>query len=212
LPKPLMSDREHALDERADDLSPEDRRIAEGKPTARASAIAARAVREAKAKPASALKAKPIQRNEFNLVESKQNDWSLVASHGAQPEDYDLKPEMWTMVSDMVTPYDTVRVIARDETWWALYLVIEAGTSRANAKLLMATEVPPKAAVGSVRDLPAGYDVRAGDAGQDPWIVVRLSDGFIMNMAQGHRSYEDARRWLLDHAVMRSDNAPRYYS
>ena len=193
--------RQELADERgAPPLTPDERRIAEGKPTSVAKAAARQAVANAKQQ---ARKVPQIQRGDIQLVEFKQNDWSIVAAAGAQPEDYDQKAEMWSLVSDMVHAYDLVRVVARDETWWALYLVLSAGTSRANAKLLMATELPERDAETDGSNLPDGYDVRAGDPTQDPWIVVRLADGIIMNIGQGHRTREDARRWLMDHAVLR---------
>jgi hypothetical protein len=200
LAKPPLND-ELAL--RASDeqqLSPEERRRVNGQPTAKAESAARRAVAQAKVP---ARKAPQIQRGDITLVEFKQNDWSVVAAADAQPEDYDQKPEMWALVSDMVHAYDIVRVVARDESWWGLYLVLSAGTSRANAKLLMATDLPARDPDSEGRDLPDGYDVRPGDPTQDPWIVVRLADGVIINLAQGHRSREDARRWLMDHAVLR---------
>lgn len=199
---PLTAD-EHREQRRDEQLSPEQRRLVEGRPTAKAEAAARKAVADAKQP---TRKVPQIQRGDIQLVEFKQNDWAVIAASGAQPEDYDQKPEMWAMVSDMVHAYDLVRVVARDETWWALYLVLSAGTSRANAKLLMAADLPARDAETEGRDLPDGYDVRPGDVTQDPWIVVRLADGHIMNLAQGHRNREDARRWLMDHAVLRRSN------
>jgi hypothetical protein len=203
LSKPPLTDAEHIDESRASQLTAEERRIVEGKPTAKAEAAARKAVANAKQQ---ARSVPQIQRGDIQLVEFKQNDWSIVAAAGARPEDYDQKPEMWSLVSDMVHAYDLVRVVARDETWWALYLVLSAGTSRANAKLLMDTELPARDAENEGSNLPDGYDVRPGDPTQDPWIVVRLADGVILNLAQGHRTREDARRWLMDHAVLRRSN------
>jgi hypothetical protein len=201
LSKPPLTPRERAEESGAAELTTDERNLVEGKPTSIAKAAAAAAVRDAKSKAARSVP--QIQRGDIALVEFKQNDWSIVAAHGAQPEDYDLKPEMWALVSDMVHAYDLIRVVARDESWWAMYLVLSAGTSRANAKLIMAADLPARDAESEGSDLPDGYDVRPGNPAQDPWLVIRLADAMIMNVGQGHRTREDARRWLLDHAVLR---------
>lgn len=196
-----MTADEQAQENRDSQLSAHERDIVEGKPTSIARAAAAAAVREAKAKPAAPRKVPQIQRGDVELAEFKVADWAVVAGHGTQPEDLDLKPEQWSMVADKINAGDLIRVRARDDSWFAIYVAIGGGTFTLNAKMLMATELPEPTGEGN--DMPDGYEVRKGDAASDPWIVVRLADAHIMNVGQGHRSREDARRWLKDHAIFR---------
>ncbi len=196
--KPPLTDLERSEELRSSVLSEDERLLVAGRPTSAAKAAA----RQAVARATQAVRKVPqIQRGDMELVEFRNNDWSVIAGHGTQPEDLDLKPEMWAMVSERINAGDLIRVRARDDSWFALFVAIGGGTFMANAKMLMATELPEPTGEGS--DMPDGYEVRKGDAAQDPWIVVRLADAHIMNVGQGHRTREEARRWLKDHAIFR---------
>jgi hypothetical protein len=205
-----MSKLDHLEESAAQQLSASERAIVEGKPTSIAKAAAAKAVREAKAKAEPARKVAPLLAGDMQLAEFKQADWVCTAPAGAQPEDFDQNPEAWMLVSKNLHAYDLVRIVARDESWWGLYLCLAAGATRANAKLLMATDLPPRDGAIEANDLPVGYTIRAGDPTQCPWICVRLSDGFILNVNEAHTTYESARRWLLDSAVFRAEATTQY--
>jgi hypothetical protein len=165
---------------------------------------ALQAVPEAK----EARKPPELKVGDLKFAEYTQNDRTGVAPSGSLPEDFDGQPGPWALMNDL-KPYDLIRLVSKDASWWALYLCIDSEVGYVNCVLLQKTTLPQRRhTIGG--GLPAGYEVRPGDPGEAPWLVVRQSDGWVMNAGQSHRDYETAVRWLKDLAIFRSDT-PRTY-
>lgn len=143
---------------------------------------------------------------EFNLYR-----WHGVAVPGSQPEDYEVNAALWSVVAGKLHPWDRVGLVAQDATWYAEYLVIEASQGDARVVMLMAKELPVRTLSGPQK-LPAGYTIRRGNPDEEPWVVVRDSDQFVMSVGQRLRSYEAARTWLLSLAIFRDDTKAEYFT
>lgn len=151
---------------------------------------------------------RPLLPTELKLLEFCNADRSATACAGAMPEDY-LDPAMWSLV-DNLYPFDVVRMVAANGTWWAEYLISHVEGKTVSVKLLMAVELtkPTPAPHGG---LPPGYSIRRGDPGDgQAWCVIRDADQFLMNPNMDHRSYDDCRTWLLSLAIFRVQGPTEY--
>jgi len=128
----------------------------------------------------------------------------LHRGSGARPEDYDMERGMFAAVAESLHRYDLVRGVGRDGSWWALFVCVHAERSAATCKLLMSCEVPMGDPSLGPAPLPEGYEIVAGDASQDPFIVRRKSDGFVMNAGLGTTAlrFAGAGFWICPYSGM----------
>lgn len=139
-----------------------------------------------------------FKRGEVSLLNFKNNDWYAVAPKGIKaPEQLQSDPAMWAAVASDLRPYDLIRVIARDESWWAECLVCDTGIGFAKVALLRTIKLEPRAKNGTSR-LPDGYEIVRD---LDGYRVRRLRDNVFMGAHLPRE--EDAVRALLDHASLR---------
>jgi hypothetical protein len=167
---------------------------------------------EAKAKKQEQPKTPPkdfiIRHGDLKLFEFTNNLWRCVAPSGCTPQDLE-NPAIWSPVAKDLAPYDTIKVIAHDQTWYAELLVLDSLTTFARIKVLNVINLPPRLS-DEEKAIPLGYNIRRADVddAQGGWVVEREEDGHML--ARGLPDYEAARRALVDHAIFKNDTQTKY--
>lgn len=136
-----------------------------------------------------------INTTRFRQAEYLNTTWQALAENGMMPEDL-LSPDSWGLVASLLKPFDLVRVIADDASWWAEYLVLDANALWAKVRLLR--RVDTKEAVESIDgQLPESGDYKIVLRGIKKWSVVRKGDNAIIK--EGLATREDADTYLAAH-------------
>lgn len=151
---------------------------------------------------------KPLNKSTTNLAQYKRNVWLTYAPEDAEPQDFE-DPAVWILAGNEFAMHDIVEIV--NEKWWAQGVVCETGSGHTRVALVRGSvTLLPARTYGAALGIPEGYAIERGKPGQDPFLVVRKSDSFVMNQGLGHRTFEDARRWLIDHPIFRSEETRRY--
>lgn len=137
--------------------------------------------------------AAPLLPNRIWARESgiKFNTWEVVPQPGVGPEQL-LKPEFWGNVSAKMRAGDTILVLAGDSSWYAEFLIWDAGQNWAHVApkgKLERPELPPVPGVNG--EFEIGHDPIDGV------VVKRKADG--SKVRGNFPNAEDARRWIMDH-------------
>lgn len=107
----------------------------------------------------------------------KRNIWHLDVDVAVQPDDM-VNPAYWAHVAQMLRPFDRIEAHAEDGSWFAEFLVRDAGVNWAKVALLRKNELE---AVSPERRgvLLPGYAVKwAGNFAK--WRIVRESDNKVL--------------------------------
>ena len=152
--------------------------------------------------------------NGLQLLEFTNTSHRLVAPHDTHPLLLDANPNFWNILSDRLQPFDTVRVIASDSSWVADFIVLVCSERRVEAKMTSLITVPVMEDSTVPDWMPKGYSlIRLGADSQRPgWAVKRLSDGLLMlQSGVPFKEPEDARRFILDHALFKAPEVVQYF-
>lgn len=142
---------------------------------------------------------KPVQMNALTLYDQGNARWRVVLPAGLKADELE-SPELWTVVSNKIRPFDSIEAIGHDGTFWAELLVLSAERGfQAVVKCLRVAEFEamPK---NSYSDLPTGYRIDY-DPTTARYVPVRESDNVRMCEPQATR--EMARSRLVENAVFR---------
>lgn len=148
---------------------------------------------------ASARVIKPIPKGKAHLAQYKRHVWLVFADEDSQPEDFE-NSAAWVLAGVEFAMYDRVEIVT--ERRWIDSIVCDTGQGHARVKVLQVATLPSRQPGVETR-CPPGYEIRKGGPDEEPWIVVRLSDGWTMNANQFHRTHEEALTWLLASAIFR---------
>lgn len=144
-----------------------------------------------------------IRRGEAQLAEYARNQWEVRVPAGTEPDEL-LRPEAWGPISRELQPRDLVYVQPDDGRWLAILRVRSAWVGGAQVFILQQLAMPPLM-VGSVDEGLEGFDIFVDEV--QGWTIRRKADGTILG-TQAKRpelsSREACRRYVLDHASMRS--------
>lgn len=138
-----------------------------------------------------------IGKGAFKLRECANNSFRAVAARGVD-RDRLLQSDYWACVSDLLHAYDEIHVVAEDRSFYATYLVLEAG--RGYVALVELSWHPLPALLVSAEGLPPNHSILYGGA-EDLFIVKRESDGVILG--KNFSDKQTALSFLLDHASLR---------
>lgn len=142
-------------------------------------------------------KLQPARPADTKLNESANNVWRHVAPRGVTREELRIS-DYWSIVSSNFLPFDLVRVIAEDRSYYAELLVLESG--RGYASIVELSFHPLPAIILSRDGVPPNFDVfHAGP--EKLYCVKRLSDGVLIG--EGFSSRDAALQHLLSHASLR---------
>lgn len=147
---------------------------------------------ELKPKPAAAL-----QRSALKLRESTNNSWRIVAARGVTRERL-LDPSYYSVVGDLMLPYDKLHIIAEDRSYYCELLVTDCGRGYASVTELLFA--PLEALLVCQDSLPSNHEIIHLGA-DDLYGVKRTSDGVLLG--KGFASRQAAVDFLLDHATLR---------
>lgn len=168
-------------------------------------AAASATVKEAA--PAAAIPSAPakqpvIGRADFKLFEFCNSIWSIVLPEGVTKETL-LDAALWSMAPEGMQPFDIIRAVAAD--WWAEILVRQCVRARPLQLVLLRLVDLPAMMQDQTDRVPPGFTIERTP--QHGWTIVRLADGVRMLNGNDHggiHTREDALRWLLDHASLRT--------
>jgi|SRR5882672_5286564 len=155
-------------------------------------------------------KAVQSPRGNVKLRELTNNQWTCVLPAGMTLDDVEA-PGVFALVGDLLQPFDILHLCTSDRTAWGELLVLDAGAGFVDVRLLRREKLPPRLDTGEVR-MPAGFAIRrAGPSDSQPgFLVVRLSDGRLLNAELHIHRREEAIRFLLDHATVRPEKGTSY--
>ena len=156
-------------------------------------------------------KIEPLGRGALKFEESTNNRWRAVSPLGVPHEELNRHAVFWGHCGDDFQSFDTVWLVDAGRTQLSEFVVLDAGPSYADVALARTIKLPPRTR-GAESRIPDGYSiVQAGPSdSQRGWLVVRQSDGVTLNVAMPIARREDAIRFLLDHATLRQNDAPRH--
>ncbi|SPJ18713.1 hypothetical protein SBBP2_890030 [Burkholderiales bacterium] len=180
-------------------------------------AVAASALQKASAPDKPDVKVQPPEPLVIPANACKLEEWAR-ARHwvdfpiGTTDEDI-ARSSFWSLVCRNLKEFDLIDGVTLDRTRMYHCMVNEVGIGYADVCVLWSKKIPPRRPVGESR-IPDGYQIRPSNPGeQGGFIVTRLKDGVQLNAGHHHVRFEDARRFLEDHASVRGPNAgPRYFA
>ncbi len=152
-------------------------------------------------------------RDQLQLAEFTNCDRRLVAPADVDPRLLDDNRRFWSILSDQLSAFDLIRVIAPDRSWYAEYVVTECGENTASARLLRYIDIEPAQKSSQHEWLPDGFELIAlGPEHPVPGFAIkRLRDGHLMlSSGMPFPDVESARRHLKDHAVFKKDEITKY--
>lgn len=115
----------------------------------------------------------PIEPAVCRLAESARNIWRIDVSPTLIPPDL-LKPAYWANVAFQFRHGDLIEAEAEDRSWYATYLVCDAGKNWARVAMLSGTRLDARGPEIDDR-LLTGFSIHwAGNVGK--WRVVRMAD------------------------------------
>ncbi len=115
----------------------------------------------------------PLEPALMRLAENARNVWRIDVSPTLKPEDL-LEASYWSNVGFQMRHGDIVEAETEDRSWYAEYLVADAGKNW--ARLAIKSIVKMDAKAPGIQDrLLAGYDIQWG-GNVAKWRVVRLAD------------------------------------
>lgn len=138
--------------------------------------------------------ARPIEMTRVAEAEFKRTTWVMTAFEATDPKDL-LKPEYWAHVSSKMRAWDRVEVRADDGTWYAEYLVLEAGRNWARMFLLEAYHLTTADVAQTQADAMSPYEV-AHRGPHRMWSVIRKIDREVIH--DGEQTMDGAVSWLRE--------------
>ena len=126
-------------------------------------------------------KVQPLANDRLEEAEYRRNVLVATAHVGTVPADL-LKPEYWAYVSPRLKPWDEIHVRADDGTWYAKYLVTEAGRTFARTHMLENHNLTSRDVALSQAPIIIGgaYEVKYRGE-HNKWSVVRTTDASVMH-------------------------------
>lgn len=126
-----------------------------------------------------------------HLAEHQRNIWHIDVEIGTLPEDL-MSPAYWAHTAREFRVLDRIEAHAEDGTWFAEYLVQDAGLNYARVALLRKVDLAAVTPVGSSSIL-AGHVVEYGGK-HAQFRVVREVDRKVLK--DGFKTKADAFVWL----------------
>jgi len=157
-----------------------------------------------------------IKPDKLELAEQARNSWMCVVPTGTTAEDLDLRPEAMALIAHLLHRGDDIRAFSADDTMMFDLVCMLSVSGRAVCRVVRAIVVPEAHDDGSAPPLPEGHEIRKAKSGdsQPGWLVWRIAasgnavENILLNGGHHFETFEQARRFLVDHATMRG-NVPQ---
>lgn len=127
----------------------------------------------------------------FKSAEYERVAYVVTAHENTVPSDL-LKPEYWAHVAAKLRSYDRIEARANDETWYAEYLVVKAGSNWANVIMLDAWPLTSQDVIESVASASSALEAQWRGP-HSKWSVIRKSDKAVLKEGM---SKDEANRWI----------------
>ena len=133
----------------------------------------------------------PVRMEEAQFT---QTIYFAKAHANTRPTDL-LEPAYWAHVAAKLKPWSEIKVVADDGSWWAHYIVLEAGRTWARVHMLMTTSLTSADVSASQAAAMAPYEVcYRGE--HMKWSVVRKADHEVVHEGEGTQG--GAIDWLTE--------------
>ena len=152
---------------------------------------------EVKEQPAQAVADRKVEQlNPTRMQEAAFTQTIYFAKAHANTRPHDLlDPAYWAHVAAQLKPWSEIKAVADDGSWWAHYIVLEAGRTWARVAMLMTTSLTSADVSASQAAAMTPYDVvYRGEHAK--WSVVRKSDKEIIHEGAGTQG--SAIDWLTE--------------
>lgn len=136
---------------------------------------------------------KALNASRLQFAEHVRNVWIINPEYGVTPEDI-LEPSYFAHVANSLKPWDKIEARSEDGSYYAEYVVEQAG--RSFAKLAMVHLVTLAAKIDLATEVAEAYQV-IWKGPQYKWRVVRKKDN--QTLKDGIASKGDALRWVQEH-------------
>lgn len=143
-------------------------------------------------KPPAVVVATQLDAARFKGAEFQRAQWVVTAHAHNQPEDL-LRPDYWAHVAARLGPWHHIEARANDGSWYAEYLVLEAGRAWARVHMLHSWRLTTADVALSQAARMSPYEIvfRGPDG---LWSVVRKSDRAIVH--QNEQTEGGALDWV----------------
>ena len=161
-----------------------------GVATAKVEMVSGQALKEAM--PSEYRKVEQLNPTRMKEADFERQTYFAKAHENTRPEDL-LSRSYWSHVATRLKPWDKVEVVADDGTWWAEFLVLEAGRTWAKVEMLRHKSLTSSDVSESQATAMLPYEVvhRGTDS---KWSVIRKSDRAVMH--EGEETQGGAIDWL----------------
>lgn len=150
---------------------------------------------EAQAAPAKLVRA--MEASRFRECDYERTVYVATAFEDTAVEDM-LKPGYWVHVASKMKPWDRIEARANDGTWWAEFMVLEAGRAFARVVLMRQQNLTTTDVAQSQISVWKEYKVLHRGP-HCKWSVIRVSDKQVLHEGEGLR--DGAENWLKNHLV-----------
>ena len=124
-------------------------------------------------------KVQPLGAVRIEPAEYRRTVYIATAHENTIPEDL-LDPAYWAQVSATLKPWDRIDVRANDGTWYAEYLVLDAGRTYAKVQMLSSHALTTGDVAMSQLTAMSPYEV-VYRGPHDMWSVIRKSDRAVVH-------------------------------
>ena len=124
-------------------------------------------------------------------AEYERTHWVATAHANTLPEDL-LSPDYWSHCAAKFKPWDKIEARADDGTWYAEYLVLEAGRNWARTTLLTKHNLTT-ADVALSQAAQGAYEIKYRGP-HSKWSVIRRGDNEVMH--EGEQTQGGAINWM----------------
>ena len=120
--------------------------------------------------------------------------WVITAHENTEPEDL-VDPAYWSHVASKLRPWDRIEARANDGTWYAEFLILEAGRNWARAVMLTVHKLTNSDVALSQATAQSPYEVSYRGP-HDKWSVIRKGDREVMHA--GEQTQGGAVNWMVE--------------
>jgi len=153
------------------------------------------------------------KRDILQLAEFTNTTWTVVIAANVDLRLLDGKFKFWSTFSDLLHPFDSVRAVAADRRAVADFIITECSDKFADARLTHYLKIEPRDFTQTPDWMPAGFALeRTGPESMiSGWAIRKPDGGLMLDSGVPFKDAEQARRFLKDHAMFRTNDAPRYW-
>lgn len=140
--------------------------------------------------------------NAVQLLESRNNTWSVVVPHGTSRADLHV-PSLWATAGERFRQFDVLHIVEASRAYWCRALVTAAGRGYARIHILEFQPLEKVLTADGDGQLPAGFAIDYhGPETEHRYCATRVADGVII--VSGCASHAECLERLLMHATLRA--------